>query len=499
MTDAAQPLLEVRNLRTEFQTDAGPIRAVEGVSFDMRAGETVGIVGESGSGKSVTALSILRLLADKARIAEGSIMFRGKDLASLSEEEIRKLRGGEIAMIFQDPLTSLNPVLRISRQITEGMIAHGRLNRADALKHGIGLLARMGINAPDRAVNGYPHEFSGGMRQRVMLAMGFANNPSLLIADEPTTALDVTLQAQILDLLKVLNREFGTAVLLISHDLGVIASVCERVLVMYAGEVVEEGPTEDLLADPRHPYTWALLNAVPRLDQEPPADKRLTAIEGAPPDSSKPMSGCRFRVRCPFAIERCAEHPDLLPVADGRRARCWVTQAGERLLKPSALVAKAAVATEATSRPMLELRNVVKHYPLRGDSFFQPRRVVHAVDGIDLDIRRGQTVGLVGESGSGKSTIARLITRIQKPTSGSIRFDDVDLAIAGRSVLRPLRRRIQMIFQDPYASLNPRMTVGQILAEPLRFHRLVDGPAGARARVAELLDMVGLPAGSAER
>jgi peptide/nickel transport system ATP-binding protein len=191
MTEASPPLLEVRNLRTEFQTDAGPIRAVEGVSFDMHAGETVGIVGESGSGKSVTALSILRLLADNARIAEGSIVFRGTDLASLSEEEIRKLRGGEIAMIFQDPLTSLNPVLRISRQITEGMIAHGRLNQTDALKHGIDLLARMGINAPDRAVNGYPHEFSGGMRQRVMLAMGFANNPSLLIADEPTTALDV--------------------------------------------------------------------------------------------------------------------------------------------------------------------------------------------------------------------------------------------------------------------------------------------------------------------
>ncbi|MSP48148.1 MAG: ABC transporter ATP-binding protein [Alphaproteobacteria bacterium] len=499
MTDAAPPLLQVRNLRTEFQTDAGPIRAVEGVSFDMRPGETVGIVGESGSGKSVTALSILRLLADNARIAEGSISFRGQDLATLSEEEIRRLRGGEISMIFQDPLTSLNPVLRISRQLVEGMLAHGRLNQVEALKHGIDLLARMGINAPERAVNGYPHEFSGGMRQRVMLAMGFANNPSLLIADEPTTALDVTIQAQILDLLKALNREFGTAVLLISHDLGVIASVCERVLVMYAGEVVEEGPTEDLLADPRHPYTWALLNAVPRLDREPPADKRLTAIEGVPPDSSKPMAGCRFRVRCPFAIERCTEHPDLLPVAEGRRARCWVTQGGERLLKPAAAAATAAASLTEAGRPMLELRGVVKHYPLRRDALFSTKKVVRAVDGIDLDIRRGETVGLVGESGSGKSTIARLITRIQKPTSGSIRFGEVDLATADRRVLRPLRRRIQMIFQDPYASLNPRMTVGQILAEPLRFHRLVRGEAQARVRVGELLDMVGLPVGSAER
>jgi len=404
-------------------------------------------------------------------------------------------------MIFQDPLTSLNPVLRISKQITEGILAHGRMDKAKALEHGIGLLKRMGITAPERAVNGYPHEFSGGMRQRVMLAMGFANNPSLLIADEPTTALDVTIQAQILDLLKGLNREFGTAVLLISHDLGVIANVCERVLVMYAGEVVEEGPAEDLLADPRHPYTWALLNAVPRLDQPPPTDKRLTAIEGQPPDPAKAIAGCRFRNRCPFAIERCAEHPDLFdigPAATGRRARCWVTAAGNALPEPTTRHAEAAPEPEA-ARPMLEVRDLVKHFPLRRDAFFGPRKVVHAVDGVDLEIARGETVGLVGESGSGKSTIARLITRIQKPTSGSIRFGDVDLATADRSVLRPLRRRIQMIFQDPYASLNPRMTVGQILAEPLRFHGLTTTEAETRDRVGALLDMVGLSPRAASR
>jgi peptide/nickel transport system ATP-binding protein len=493
------PLLEVRNLRTEFLTDSGPVRAVDGVSFDVKPGETVGIVGESGSGKSVTALSILRLLADNARVASGSaIRFRGRDLASLGEDEIRKLRGGEIAMIFQDPLTSLNPVLPISRQLVEGMLAHGKRDASSALTHGIGLLARMGLTAPERAVNGYPHEFSGGMRQRVMLAMGFANNPSLLIADEPTTALDVTIQAQILDLLKALNREFDTAILLISHDLGVIANVCERVLVMYAGEVVEEGPAEALLADPRHPYTWALLNAVPRLDREPPADKRLTAIEGAPPDPTRPPEGCRFRPRCPFAIGKCGEHPDLLPVAEGRKARCWVTQAGENLSQPAAASGVAAAAA-AEAPPMLTLRGVAKHYPLRRDTLFGERRAVRAVDGIDLDIRRGETVGLVGESGSGKSTIARLITRIQKPTAGSIRFGDIDLATAPRAVLRPLRRRIQMIFQDPYASLNPRMTVGQILEEPLRFHGLVSGAVQARARVGELLELVGLPTRAAER
>ncbi len=307
MSDS-QPLLEVRNLRTEFLTDGGPVRAVDGVSFDMKPGETVGIVGESGSGKSVTALSILRLLADNARLGEGSrIDFRGKDLASLSEEEIRKLRGGEIAMIFQDPLTSLNPVLRISRQLTEGMLAHGKLNQGEALKHGIDLLARMGINAPSRAVNGYPHEFSGGMRQRVMLAMGFANNPSLLIADEPTTALDVTIQAQILDLLKVLNREFGTAVLLISHDLGVIANVCERVLVMYAGEVVEEGPAEQLLADPRHPYTWALLNAVSKAPRPiRPSHRKAAVSVRAAPSRFRSAASTRSYCRSPMLARRAA-------------------------------------------------------------------------------------------------------------------------------------------------------------------------------------------------
>jgi peptide/nickel transport system ATP-binding protein len=499
MTDAKEMLLQVQNLRTEFMTDSGPVRAVEGVSFEMRAGETVGIVGESGSGKSVTALSILRLLADNARIAQGQILFRGKDLASLSEDEIRKLRGGEISMIFQDPLTSLNPVLRISRQLVEGLQAHNDISKSAALLRAVDLLRRMGITAPERAVAGYPHEFSGGMRQRVMLAMGFGNNPSLLIADEPTTALDVTIQAQILDLLKELNREFGTAVLLISHDLGVIASVCDRVLVMYAGEVVEEGPSEQLLSEPRHPYTWALLNAVPRLDRPPPRDKRLIAIEGAPPDASKKAEGCRFRNRCPFAIERCVEHPDLKPVGPLRSSRCWVAEDGGIFPSPAALADTGEAPAAEGAAPMLTIRGLKKHFPVRGDAFFTARRVVHAVDGVDLDIHRGETVGLVGESGSGKSTIARLITRIQKPTEGTIHFGEVDLAAADRRTLSPLRRRIQMIFQDPYASLNPRMTVGQILAEPLRFHGLVDGQAAAERRVGVLLEMVGLPARAAER
>jgi len=316
--DARAPILEVANLRTWFFTDAGVVRAVDGISFRLHPGETLGIVGESGSGKSVAAKSIIRLLDEPARIVEGSVRFRGRELTTLPESEIRTVRGAGIAMIFQDPMTSLNPVLRIARQLIEAMTAHGTFTAAAARVRAATLLGRMGIAAPDSALNSFPHQFSGGMRQRVMLAMGFANEPAVIIADEPTTALDVTIQAQILDLLRALNADLGTAVILISHDLGVIANLCTRVLVMYAGEVVEEGAPEDLLSDPRHPYTWALLHAAPRMDQAVEGDRRLTTIEGQPPDPRAWPDGCRFRARCPFAIEQCARHPELLAVGAGR-------------------------------------------------------------------------------------------------------------------------------------------------------------------------------------
>jgi peptide/nickel transport system ATP-binding protein len=495
---APAPLLEVRNLRTHFDTDEGTVRAVDGVSFHVAAGEALGIVGESGSGKSVTALSIMRLLEEPARISGGSIVFRGRNVVSLSEDDVRRLRGGDVAMIFQDPMTSLNPVLRIARQLVEALLAHGRFTPKSARERAVRLLGRMGITTPERAIDAFPHEFSGGMRQRVMLAMGFGNEPSLLIADEPTTALDVTIQAQILDLLRELNADFGAAVLLISHDLGVIANVCERVVVMYAGEVVEEGFTRDLLANPRHPYTWALINAVPRLDRHVPGQKRLTTIEGAPPDPLHHPAGCRFAPRCPYRIAKCDEHPELLRVGEGRRARCWVTQAGQKLpgrTEPRA-TAKALARAEAPrsrgEKPILEVEGLVKHFPVRKETLFERRRFVHAVDGVDLAVEHGETVGLVGESGCGKSTVARLITRIHEPTAGAIRFEGRDIARASRAQIRPLRRRMQMIFQDPYASLNPRMTVGEILAEPLRFHGITDGQAATRERIRELLALVGL-------
>ena len=499
------PTLEVRDLRTSFFTDEGVVNAVDGVSFTVREGEALGIVGESGSGKSVTALSVMRLLDEPARIVGGEVLFQGRDLLRATTKQLRSIRGASIAMVFQDPMTSLNPVLKIAKQMVETMVTHGDYTGRAAETRAVDLLGSMGVPTPERALDSYPHQFSGGMRQRVMLAMGMSNEPALLIADEPTTALDVTIQAQILELLRELNHKYGTAIVLISHDLGVIARVCSRTLVMYGGEIVEEGNTERLLSDPRHPYTWALINAVPRIDEDRPADRRLASIEGQPPDPLNQPRGCRFAPRCPFRIAKCDEHPKLLEIAPGRKTRCWVTQAGSALpgreaVHPASVPAPTVeIKVRATEEPLLALRNVVKHFPLAKRRLMDRPRVVHAVDDVSFDVFRGETVGLVGESGCGKSTLARLIVRIHRPDSGEIRVSGQDIAQASHEAIRPLRRQMQMVFQDPYASLNPRMKVAQILGEPLQFHGVTRNAGETRSRIEELLRTVGLNPRSAER
>ncbi|HEX4213751.1 MAG TPA: ABC transporter ATP-binding protein [Candidatus Dormibacteraeota bacterium] len=320
----------MRDLHTVFPMEDGEVNAVDGVSFHIDAGETLGIVGESGSGKSVTALSLMRLLQRPGRIAGGSVLFKGRELTSLSEAKMERVRGAEMAMIFQDPMTSLNPVYRTGWQVGEPLRLHGRQSRAGSILEAVKMFTRVGIPEPESRARMYPHEFSGGMRQRAMIAMGLTTGPSLLIADEPTTALDVTIQAQILEVLKEVNAEFGTATILITHNLGVVAGMCDRVMVMYAGRVVEEGETQEVFAHPTHPYTWSLLRSLPRLDAE--EKQPLRAIDGQPPDLSRLPHGCAFHPRCPFREQRCEEErPELETTLGTQRAACWVTQAGTAL------------------------------------------------------------------------------------------------------------------------------------------------------------------------
>ena len=325
----AAPLLELHDLKTQFFTPEGVVKAVDGVSLELHAGETLGIVGESGSGKSVTALSVMRLQRP-GKIVSGEVRFKGRDLTKLSEIEMREIRGQEIAMIFQDPMTSLNPVFRTGWQVGEPVRLHQGWDKTRAMGVAVSMLNKVGIPAPEKRAHDYPHQFSGGMRQRAMIAMGLTTTPKVWIADEPTTALDVTIQAQILDLLRQVNREFGTATILITHNLGVVAGMCERVMVMYAGRIVESGPTVDVFAHPKHPYTWSLLRSIPRLDEE--RHEALKPIEGLPPDLINLPPGCAFHPRCTFKIERCSRDvPALTRVGDTQLAACWVTQSGVEL------------------------------------------------------------------------------------------------------------------------------------------------------------------------
>jgi glutathione transport system ATP-binding protein len=420
-------LLEVKNLQVNFQSDGQTVKAVDNISFHLDRGETLAIVGESGSGKSVTSLALMRLVASPpGNIAGGELLFTGKsgkpvDLLKLSETEMRGIRGNDIAMIFQEPMTSLNPVYTVGDQIAEAIMLHQKKNRHEAFKLATEMLELVEMPEPKKRLGYYPHQMSGGQRQRVMIAMALSCNPSLLIADEPTTALDVIIQAQILDLVKKLQKDLGASVLFITHDLGVVAETANRVIVMKQGQIVEEGNLKPLFAAPHHDYTKRLLAAVPRID-----------------------------------------------------------------------AAKPAPVTKAKPTPLLEIKHLRKWFPIKGGLFNTTKGYVKAVNDLSLTLNKGEVLGLVGESGSGKTTAGRTLLRLVEPTAGTINFGGTDVTKLSKSGLRAFRRKMQIIFQDPFASLNPRMTIAQILAEPLFVHKLVHTHKEREQRVAELLSLVQL-------
>ena len=486
MTD----LLEVDGLRVEFLTDGAWVPAVEGVGFRIAEGETLALVGESGCGKTVSSLAVMGLIPrSNGRVRAGTVHFAGEDLLRLPPEGLRRVRGDRIAMVFQEPMTSLNPAFTIGAQISMSVRAHRQCGKADARARALEVLDRVGIPDAAKRLDDYPHAFSGGMRQRAMIAMALACEPRLLIADEPTTALDVTVQAQILDLLRSLREQTGMAVLFVTHDLGVVADLCDRVAVMYAGQVVEESPVDALFRRPRHPYTAGLLASMPQVAAP---GERLTVIAGQVPRPGSVASGCRFRARCDFATERCAGDPlPLTAIGPGAAVRCVLHEQLELRPPPPPPVPgpTAVVARE----PLLEVSGLRKEFPVTTGVLRRVRGHVHAVDGVDLTVGVGETLGLVGESGSGKSTVARLVLRLIDPTGGSVTIAGQDLARLRGAQLRQARSHMQMIFQDPYSSLDPRSTVASSVGEPLTIHRGLRGLARDQ-RVAELLDLVGIGA-----
>jgi len=527
-----KPLLDIESLSVDFRTKKGAVRAIREVSLSIRKGETVCLVGESGSGKTVTSKAVMRLIdRENGVIAGGRLLLDDKDLTELPESELRKLRGKKMAMVFQEPMAAFDPVFTIGYQIEETIMRHERKSRKAARAYAAELLQRVGITEPELRLKQYPGELSGGMLQRAMIAMALSCGPDLLIADEPTTALDVTIQAQILKLLRELKDSLGMGMLLITHDLGIAAEIADRVVVMYAGEIVEEASAAELFASPQHPYTRGLLQSVATLDTV--RGTKLHAIKGAIPSLSALPEGCSFHPRCPHATERCTTDNPPLVVQGERRVACWNVEAiaafqpaetepevrgsGERKLTIATPAVTAAEEQQqqrqeqqqqqqqqqqeqkgAADELLFEVEGLRKYYPLKGGGIVRARSYIHAVDNVSFGIHRKETFGLVGESGSGKSTLGRVLLQMERATSGQIRFQGQDLTGLKGSQLRQARKDMQVIFQDPYGSLDPRWKIGDSIAEPLRVHGSMSA-AERKGRVEELLSLVGLDPSWAER
>jgi peptide/nickel transport system ATP-binding protein len=510
MTDS---LLEVQGLVTEIS--AGPrseqpaSRVVDGVDLSVRRGETFALLGESGCGKSMTALSLMRLLPESGRIAGGSVRLGGMDLLRLTEAQMRRVRGGRLAMIFQEPQTSLNPVLTAGDQIAEAVRIHEGRPRAQVGARALELLSAVGIPDPARRLGEYPHQLSGGMKQRVMIAMALAGDPELLIADEPTTALDVTIQAQVLNLLKDLQGSTGLAVLLITHDLGVVAETAERLAVMYAGQIVETGTVAEFFSGPAHPYSRMLLESLPDADKR---RGRLAVIPGRVPPLDQTFQGCRFAVRCPRVMPRCqAQAPDWSSLGPGRGVLChlWSGGAGASW-DPLALGGGvAAVGADLERSPpwparedgeaLLEVRDLQVHFPIYRGVFRRVVGQVRAVDGVCLRLEPGRTLALVGESGCGKTTAGKGLLQLIPPTAGSVRYRGRELRGLGHRAMQPFRKDLQIIFQDPFASMNPRMLVGDIVGEGLQALGIERTRTARLRRVAALLERVGIDPKAVDR
>ena len=501
------PLLDIQDLHTDIEIRSGVVHALSGVDLHVNPGETLGIVGESGSGKTMTALSLMGLLPQGGHVSSGSIYLDGQDLTKMPLHAKRKLRGTKVGMIFQDPLTSLNPTMKIGLQVCEPLRVHKKMSKKDALERAVEILKRVGMPRPEIVINNYPHQLSGGMRQRVMIAMALVCEPRILIADEPTTALDVTTQMQILDLIDELRDEYQMGVILITHDLGVVAGHTDRVAVMYAGRIVETAPTKTLFTEPKHRYTSSLMAALP--ERALAAGTKLFSIPGAPPSLTNLPVGCRFASRCLWAGAECVErYPDLSgegfhtyscfhPVQEGDESPA-VLQAklegsapiDEAVAEPGARVVYGEV--EDTDEVLLDVKEASREYASSGSGFLKrDKGVVSAVDRVSITLKKGETYGLVGESGCGKSTMGRLIAGLEPPSGGAIELGGRDLAtLKGRDAVR-IHRDVQMMFQDSYAAMDPRMRIDQILAEPMSIQKTGNTRQIAE-RIMEIIEQVGL-------
>jgi len=492
------PLLQIKDLHTDIEIRNGVVRALSGVDLHVNPGETLGIVGESGSGKTMTALSLMGLLPQGGKVSSGSIILDGQDLTKMPLHLKRKMRGTKVGMIFQDPLTSLNPTMKIGLQVCEPLRVHEKLSKRAALARAVEILKRVGMPRPEVVINNYPHQLSGGMRQRVMIAMALVCKPRILIADEPTTALDVTTQMQILDLIDELRDEYKMGVILITHDLGVVAGHTDRVAVMYAGRIVETAPTKTLFTEPKHRYTSSLMAALP--ERALAAGTKLFSIPGAPPSLTNLPVGCRFAARCLWATDECrAGYPDLSG-DDTHTFSCFhPVQEGDE--SPAVLQGKldstsaeetASDAPQISHDVLLDVKEASREYESAGSGFFKREKgVVSAVDRVSITVKKGETYGLVGESGCGKSTVGRLIAGLEPPSGGAIELDGRDLAtLKGRDAVR-IHRDVQMMFQDSYAAMDPRMRIDQILAEPMSIQKTGNARQIAE-RIMEILEQVGL-------